>query len=42
MLAGEASAGQTIQLSLSDVQGIFASEDAARELAPSPEELSRR
>ena len=36
MLQGEASAGQTISLSLQDVQAIFASEDAARQLASEP------
>ena len=35
MLSGSASAGQAINLSLGDVQGIFASEDAARQLASS-------
>ncbi len=32
MLAGEAGAGQTITLTLADVQGIFASEDAAKQI----------
>lgn len=32
MLSGNAASGQTIRLSLADVQGVFASEDAAREL----------
>lgn len=37
MLSGDAASGQTIRLSLADVQGVFASEDAARQIADTSE-----
>ena len=39
MLAGSAMPGQTVHLSLEDVQGVFAGEDAARQIMePTPDE----
>lgn len=41
MLAGQATPGQTIHLSLADVQGVFASEDAARQMIEQSEDADR-